>query len=74
MATAAETQAVLGLGGACAQILFEENRTASGATVLTKNYYCLGGTDAPGKSAWVTITVANSAAVQAAAVLTGLRA
>lgn len=74
MATAAEVQDVLGRGGACASIILEETRTSSGGTILTKNYFCLGGTDAPGKTAWATVTVANSAATQAAAVLVALRA
>lgn len=73
MATAAEVNAQLGTSGMNAQIIIEENRTASGATVLTKNYYCVGGADAPGRARWVTCTVADSAATQAAAVLSGLR-
>lgn len=73
MATAAETQVELGLGGMSATIVMEENRTNSGDTVLTKNYYVLGGVDAPGKARWCQVTVADDAATQAAAVLTALR-
>jgi hypothetical protein len=74
MATAAATQAVLGTGGMSAMIIFEETQTSSGGTILTKGYYCEGNVDAPGRARWVTITVSDSAAVQAAAILVGLRA
>lgn len=74
MATAAACQASLGTAGTGAQILFEETNTSSGGTILTKNYYCIGGVDAPGRSRWVLITVSDSAATQAAAVLAALRA
>lgn len=73
MATMAATNAQLGTN-MNAQVIIEETATSSGATILTKNYYCLGGVDAPGKARWVAITVADSAATQAAAVLTGLQA
>lgn len=58
--------------GDAAKAIIEETATSSGGTILTKNYYCLGGTDRPGKSGWVAITVSDSAATQAAAVLAGL--
>lgn len=74
MATAAATQAVLGTGGMSAAIILEESKTSSGGTILTKGYYCQGNVDAPGRACWVTITVSDSAATQAAAVLAGLRA
>lgn len=74
MATAAECQVALGTGGMSAKIMFEENRTNSGSTVLTKNYYVCGLVDAPGRARWCTVTVADSAATQAAAVLVALRA
>jgi hypothetical protein len=71
MATMAATNVALGTN-TNAQAILEETRTSSGGTILTKNYYCLGGVDRPGKSGWVTITVTDSAATQAAAVLAGL--
>lgn len=71
MATMAATNASLG-NNMNAQAIIEETRTSSGATILTKNYYCLGGTDRPGKAGWATITVSDSAATQAAAVLAAL--
>lgn len=74
MATAAETQAALGTSGMSATIVREENRTNSGDTVLTKNYYVLGGVDAPGRARWCQVTVADNAATQAAAILVALRA
>jgi hypothetical protein len=74
MATLAETNAELDPAGTGmrAKAIIEENRTSSGGSPLTKNYYCLGGTDRPGKAGWVTVTVADNAATQAAAVLAGL--
>lgn len=76
MATMAEVNAELDAAGTgmTAKAILEENRTNDGTDPLTKNYYCLGGTDAPGRASWVAITVADSAATQAAAVLVGLRA
>lgn len=71
MATMAACNAALG-NNMNAQAIIEETRTSSGATILTKNYYCLGGTDRPGKARWVTITVSDSDSTQAAAVLAGL--
>ena len=72
MATVAEVNAQLGTTGMNAQIVIEANRTNSGATVLTKDCYCVGGVDVPGKAGWVVLTVADDAATQAAAVLAGL--
>lgn len=74
MATVAETNAELDSAGTGlrAKIIRADNATHSGATPLTRVCYCLGGTDRPGKARWVTLTVADSAATQAAAVLTGL--
>lgn len=74
MATAAQAQAALDTTGRGARIVYEENRTSSGSTVLTKNYYVIGGTDAPGRARWITVTVADSAAAQAVAIRAGLRA
>ena len=74
MATVAEVNAELDPDdtGLRAKITHEANRTNEGDTVLTKSCYCLGGTDIPGGCGWVTLTVADSAATQAAAVLTGI--
>ena len=74
MATVAEVNAELDPAGTGlrAKIIFDQNATHDGATPLTRVCYCLGGTDRPGRSRWVTLTVADSAATQAAAVLTGL--
>ena len=74
MATVAEVNAELDPAGTGmrAKITHEHNRTNSGSTVLTKACFCLGGTDRPGKSRWVVLTVSDSAATQAAAVLSGL--
>lgn len=73
MATVAEVNAELGTTGVNAQVIIEAAQTDNGSgTILTIDAYCLGGTDRPGKAGWVTLTVADSAATQAAAVLAGL--
>ncbi len=37
-------------------------------------WYVVGGTDVPGRTRWVETTASDTAATQAAAILTGLRA
>ena len=68
MATAAAVQAVLdpqGLGTRAAILKVDE-------VGLTRQAYCVGGADRPGRARWVDLTIADSAAVQAAAILAAL--
>lgn len=66
MATVAEVQAQLGVEGKAAQII----KTADSATL--RQNYTLGGAPRRGNARWVTTTIADSAATQAAAILAGL--
>ncbi len=70
--TPAAVQAVLGTSAMNAQILVAAQTDTPAAT--TGCYYCIGNVDAPGRSRWVAITNTDSAATQAAAILTALRA
>ena len=69
--TPAAVQAVLGTNSMNAQIL----RAIEVSTdPLLQEWYVIGNVDAPGRSRWITTTAADSAATQAAAILTALRA
>lgn len=67
--TPAAVQAVLGTSAMNAQIV--RATEVVGATL--QEWYVLGMADAPGRARWITTTAADSAATQAAAILTGLR-
>ena len=66
MATVAATQAVLGNDAMSPRILVQ----IPDAT-FNQNYV-IGGAAYPGKARWITTTVANNDATQAAAILAGL--
>ncbi len=68
--TPAAVQAVLGTSAMNAQIIRADQTDTSTAG----SYYCIGNVDAPGRARWVAITNTDSAATQAAAILTALRA
>lgn len=69
--TPAAVQAVLGANPNNARIL----RSVEAASDATKQeWYAIGNVDAPGRARWISTTAADSAATQAAAILTGLRA
>lgn len=68
MATAAECNAELDPQGTGTKAKVIK----SFALATTSLYYSLGGVDYPGKARWVTVTTADSAATQAAAVQAAL--
>lgn len=68
--TPAAVQAVLGVTGMNATILLAME-VSSDAT--KQEWYVSGRVDAPGRSRWCTTTASDSAATQAAAILTALR-
>lgn len=72
MATPAEVQAQLSTNPMGARILMATEQLV--ADTAKASYYAIGGTDAPGRARWVDTTKSDSAAVQAAAILTALRA
>lgn len=68
--TAAAVQAQLGTNAMNAQIV--QSFEPSQGTL--QQWYVIGNADAPGRARLVTTTAADSAATQAAAILTALRA
>lgn len=68
--TPAAVQAQLGTNPMNAQIVRADE--VVGATL--QGWYVVGNVDAPGRARWCTTTAADSAATQAAAILTALRA
>lgn len=68
--TPAAVQAVLGTNPMNAKIL----RSDQTDTSTVGAYYAIGNVDAPGRARWCRITNTDSAATQAAAILTALRA
>lgn len=70
--TPAAVQAQLGTNPMNAQILRANEVQGSDAT--KQEWYVLGLVNAPGRCRWVSTTAADSAATQAAAILTALRA
>ena len=69
--TPAAVQAVLGTNSMNAQII----RAIEVSTdPLLQEWYVVANVDAPGRGRWITTTAADSAATQAAAILTALRA
>lgn len=67
--TAAAVQAELGTNPNNAQIVHSMNEGSTNQV-----WYVVGNQDAVGRCRWVTSTAADSAATQAASILTGLRA
>lgn len=67
--TAAAVQAVLGTNAMNAQII----RSYEPGQGTLQQWYVVGNVDAPGRNRLVTTTASDSAAVQAAAILTALR-
>ena len=70
--TAAAVQAVLGTNPMNAQILQADE--TNGADATTQAWYAIGNVDAAGRARWCVTTAADSAATQAASILTQLRA
>lgn len=70
MATPAAVQAELGTNAMNAQII----RADEDIDGTKCEYYVIGNVDAPGRARPVQCTIADSAATQAAAILTALRA
>lgn len=70
--TPAAVQAQLGTNPMSAQILRAGEVQGSDAT--KQEWYVVGNVDAPGRARWVSTTASDSAATQAAAILTALRA
>lgn len=68
--TSAAVQAVLGTNPMNARIM----RSFEPSQGTLQQWYVIGNVDAPGRSRLVTTTAADSAATQAAAILTALRA
>lgn len=68
--TSAAVQAVLGTNSMNAQIV--QSFEPSQGTL--QQWYVIGNADAPGRARLVTTTASDSAATQAAAILTALRA
>lgn len=69
--TPSAVQAQLGTNPMNAQII-RADEVLSDAT--KQGWYVIGNLDAPGRSRWCVTTAANSAATQAASILTQLRA
>ena len=69
--TAAAVQAVLGTNPMNARIV---QNTVVMSDATKQEWYAIGNVDAPGRARWVITTASDSAATQAAAILTGLRA
>lgn len=70
MATPAQVQASLNAVGPMAATIL---MSAHSFDTLKEDYYVVAGTDAPGRCRWVQCTASDSAATQAAAILTALR-
>ena len=70
--TQAAVQAELGTNPMNARIL--RGSTVQGADATKQEWYVVGNVDAPGRARWISTTASDSAATQAAALLTGLRA
>jgi hypothetical protein len=70
MATVAEIQAELDPQGTKTRIQLLKQYPAA----LTYLWYATGGVDAVGKARWVTTTIADNAATQAAAITTAMQA
>lgn len=68
--TSAAVQAELGTNAMNAQIVQAFEPSVSTA----QQWYVVGNADAPGRARWISTTAADSAADQAAAILTALRA
>lgn len=68
--TSAAVQAVLGANPMNAQII----RSFEPSQGTLQQWHVIGNADAPGRGGLVTTTAADSAATQAAAILTALRA
>lgn len=66
----AAVQAVLGANPMNATII-DSMEASSDAT--KQEWYVIGNADAPGRARWCVTTAANSAALQAASILTQLR-
>lgn len=66
--TPAAVQAVLGLNPMNATIV-----RAVEVDATLQDWYVIGNADAPGRNRWVTTTASDTAATQAAAILTALR-
>lgn len=69
--TSDAVQAVLGTSPMNARILISIETNPADSN---QRYYAIGNADAPGRGVWVTTAAAGSAATQAAAILTTLRA
>jgi hypothetical protein len=67
--TTAQLQAQLGTGGMNATIIIADHQSAT-----VDEWYVIGNVDAPGRARWCTTTASDSAATQAAKILTDLRA
>ena len=67
--TPAAVQAALGTNPMSAVIV-----RAVEVDATLQDWYVIGNADAPGRSRWVTTTASDTAATQAAAILTALRA
>lgn len=72
MATPAAVQAALSTNPMGAKIVRAVEQLTADATKAA--YYVIGNVDARGRARWCTCNVADSAAVQAASILTQLRA
>lgn len=70
--TPAAVQAVLGTNPMNARILRADETQGSDATL--QEWYVVGNADAPGRARWCSTTASDSAATQAASILTQLRA
>jgi hypothetical protein len=70
--TPAAVQAVLGSNPMNAQIVKADE--VQGIDATKQEWYVVGNADAPGRARWCVTTSANSAATQAADILTQLRA
>jgi hypothetical protein len=70
MATVAEIQTQLNAQGLLTGIVIEKKFTVS----TTDTFYCRGGVTVPGRNRWCPTTNTNSAATQAAAIVTAMTA
>lgn len=68
--TSAQMQTELGLTANDAQVIMHQMPL----TGTLQEWYVVGNMDAPGRAKWISTTASDSAATQAAAVLTALRA